>query len=286
MEITINTQYLAVIGNPVGHSLSPLIHNSVSEKYNQDYVYMPIEISEDELENLIKGFRVMAFKGFNITTPYKHDIMNHIDEISPLAEKIGAVNTVTKENNRLIGHNTDGLGFVKSLEEQLTSEEIENAVFCILGCGGATKSIAMALCETGVSKIFIANRTVSKAEELAQKVNSFYGETASAIPLTTEMLTSIKDEVNVIINTTSVGMGLTSDQSPVEKEVLDSKHMVCDLIYHPRETKLLKMAKETGCKTDNGLNMLIYQGLLAYEIWTGIKPDAEYVKEVLKARDV
>src|SRR5665647_2700789 len=164
MKITINTKLYAVIGDPIAQSLSPQLHNGLFKTSQIDALYLPVEVKSENLEKLIDGFRLLNFGGFNITKPHKMAIMKYLDEIDPLAEKIGAVNTVVCRDGKMIGYNTDGFGFIKSIENKLGNIQKEELSILILGCGGAVKSVAMALAHWGIKKVIISNRTFEKAE--------------------------------------------------------------------------------------------------------------------------
>src|SRR6056297_1108361 len=170
MMINTKTKLLGLLGNPLEHSFSPIMHNKAYEKNNLNYLYLPLEIEEDNIKDVLKGIKHMNFIGLNVTIPYKLKIMEFLDEIDPLAKKIGSVNTVKISDGKLKGFNTDGTGFVKSLESNSKITITDNK-FLLLGAGGASRSIAMTLADKGAEQIFIANRTVKKAEELSEEIN-------------------------------------------------------------------------------------------------------------------
>jgi shikimate dehydrogenase len=208
------------------------------------------------------------------------EIMKYLDHLDPLAEKIGAVNTVVYRDGEMVGYNTDGFGFIKSIESKIKIPKDELTIL-ILGCGGAVKSVAMALADWGIKKVIIANRTVAKAEELANQINISWSGKAQAIEMTPEALKKAVDEAAVLVNGTSLGMADTAQQSPLPKELLKKELLVYDMIYSPAVTQLMKDAKMIGAQTENGLEMLLYQGLLAFELWTGIFPDPADGKKLL-----
>ena len=282
MNITVNTKMYAVIGDPIAQSLSPQLHNGLFEANGIDALYLPIEVKSEDLEKLVQGFRLMNFGGFNITKPHKLDIMKYLDELDPLAQKIGAVNTVVYRDKKMIGYNTDGFGFIKSIEKKLGKKVKEELTILILGCGGAVKSVAMALADWGIKKVIIANRTLSKADELIEQINENWPGKAQAISMEESELKKVLPNADLIVNGTSLGMNDAPERTPIAKELLRKDVFVYDMIYSPPMTQLLKDAKAVGAQTENGLEMLLYQGLLAFELWTGIFPDPEIGKKLLE----
>lgn len=282
MQISVDTKIYAVIGDPIAQSLSPQLHNGLLKATGVDGLYLPIGVKSEDLEKLVAGFRLLNFGGFNITKPHKMAIMKFLDRLDPLAEKIGAVNTVVYRNGEMVGYNTDGFGFIKSIEEKIADQPKEKLTILILGCGGAVKSVAMALADWGIKKVIIANRTVAKAEELARQINDSWPGKAEAIAMASDELEKAVDEAMVVVNGTSLGMADTVTQSPLPKELLKKELLVYDMIYSPPQTQLLKDARAAGAQTENGLEMLLYQGLLAFELWTGIFPDPAVGKKLLE----
>ncbi|WP_186843809.1 shikimate dehydrogenase [Acetobacterium tundrae] len=282
MNISVNTKLYAVIGDPIAQSLSPQLHNGIFAANDMDAVYFPIAVKSRDLEKLVQGFRLMNFGGFNITKPHKIEIIKYLDGLDPLAEKIGAVNTVVCRDGKMIGYNTDGFGFIKSIEKKLGQQSKEELTVLILGCGGAVKSVAMALADGGIKKVIIANRTFEKALELVTQINENWPGKAQAISMEEAELKKAIAEVTVIVNGTSLGMADAPEKTPISKRLLKKELLVYDMIYSPPMTQLLKDAKAVGAQTENGLEMLLYQGLLAFELWTGIFPDPELGKKLLE----
>jgi len=281
MRISVNTKIYAVIGDPIAQSLSPQLHNGLFKEIGADALYLPIAVKSEDLEKLVDGFRLMNFGGFNITKPHKMEIMKYLDRLDPLAEKIGAVNTVVYRDGEMVGYNTDGFGFIRSIESKIEIPKDELTIL-ILGCGGAVKSVAMALADWGIKKVIIANRTAAKAEELANQINESWPGKAQAIGMAPDALKKAVDEATVVVNGTSLGMADTAQQSPLPKELIRKELLVYDMIYSPPVTQLMKDAKGIGAQTENGLEMLLYQGLLAFELWTGIFPDPMFGKKLLE----
>lgn len=281
MKISVDTKIFAVIGEPIAQSLSPQLHNGLFKETGVDALYLPIAVKSEDLKKLIDGFRVMNFGGFNITKPHKMAIMEYLDRLDPLAEKIGAVNTVVYRDGEMVGYNTDGFGFIKSLETKNAEIPKDELTILILGCGGAVKSVAMALADWGIKKVIIANRTTAKAEELVNQINENWPGQAQAISMAPEALKRAVDEAMVVVNGTNLGMADTPG-SPLPKELIKKELLVYDMIYSPAVTQLLKDANDIGAQTQNGLDMLLYQGLLAFELWTGIFPDPVLGKNLLE----
>jgi len=280
--INTKTELLGLLGNPLEHSFSPKMHNKTYEKNSMNYLYLPLEIEEENIEDVLKGIKHMKFIGFNVTIPYKIKIMKFLDEIDTLAKKIGSVNTVKITNGKLIGFNTDGSGFVKSL--QIDSKiDVNKNKFLLLGAGGASRSIAMTLADRGAEKILIANRTVEKAKELSTEVNSKVRKCCSYVDINSiKKMKESTNIVDVIINTTSLGMYPNIEGCPINTELLLKKHLVADIVYNPVKTKLLKEAENKGCKIQNGLGMLINQAAEAFEIWTDKEAPIGDMRKVIK----
>jgi shikimate dehydrogenase len=271
------TKLLGLIGHPVEHSLSPIMHNSALQYENLNYVYLAFDVSSSEnLKYVIDGAKSLRIRGFNITIPYKIDVMKYLDKIDYTAELIGAVNTVKIENNIAIGYNTDGLGARMALEEEIGG--VENKNILIIGAGGASRAVAFELAKN--NNITIINRTLEKAKNLADEISK---KLKPNNPINYGDLNIDVEKYDIIIHTTPVGMYPNTDVKPIIDTKKISKNMVVmDLIYNPEETVLLRESKKRGAKTINGLGMLVYQGAIAFEIWTGIKPNVELMKKTLK----
>lgn len=267
MVINTETRLTGLIGFPLMQSFSPVMQNAAFNKCRLNKIYIPIEAEPANLEQVVKGISKMNFDGFNITKPYKIEIMKYLDEIDEAASLIGAVNTVKISNGILKGFNTDGNGFLSSLEENAGILAEGKNIF-ILGSGGAARAIAITLALNKVKKIYICNRTFEKAAALAADTDKI----ACSEPVATEhnkMKAAINDS-HILINTTSVGMLPDIDESPLNENLLNKELIVCDIVYNPMKTKLLQYAENKGCKIIPGLPMLVYQGVEAFEIWTGM----------------
>lgn len=266
-----------VIGNPIAQSMSPLMHNQEFQMLGIDAYYQPFLIMESDLESAILGMKVMGIEGINVTSPHKTTIMPFLDEIDPLSKAIGAVNTVTRKDGRLIGYNTDGAGFVEALAHDWKTEFHDDRAL-IIGAGGAAKAIYYTLLSKGMKNIDICNRSIEKADNLIREC-PYEGNSTS---LSLQDAENELSNYSLVIQTTSIGMQPNTEESPLSLENLDSSAFVSDIIYNPAETKFLQEAKQNGAKTQNGLGMFIYQGALAFEMWTGQKPDVDRMRKTVK----
>jgi len=276
VKISPKTRPIGLIGHPVEHSLSPKLHNSLYEYYGLDYVYLAFDVNTEDLKRVVDAFKVLGFRGFNVTIPHKQSILPYLDEIDPEAEAIGAVNTVKIEDGRLLGYNTDGSGFVDSLKQKGCDPAGKKAA--LLGAGGSARSISFYLVKEGLDLLLLVNRSRDRAQKLAEDLNRHFGK----VPVEVIDFKQLAGrEVDIIINTTPVGMWPKVDASPLEGFVFSSGSWVVDIIYNPLETKLLADARRAGCQTSNGMDMLIGQAIRAVEIWTGLRPSFEICSRIL-----
>lgn len=279
MNITPTTKPIGLIGYPLSHSLSPKLHNAIYQKYGIDCVYLAFNTEKERLEDVINGFKSLSFVGFNVTVPYKQSVLPFLDDLDKEAAIIGAVNTVKIENGKLIGYNTDGWGFIGSLKNK--GYNIGGMDVLVLGAGGSARAICVYLAKEGANTINILNRTESNAMALGAHIMKNYPHTTVKI-INNNNLDHIK--ADIIINTTSVGMWPNVDESPLKGYSFLPKQLVVDIIYNPLQTKLLKDAKEDGCDTVNGLDMLVGQAVKAIEIFTGVAVDYGYGLMVLSQK--
>lgn len=275
---TTATKLYVLLGYPLGHTVSPPMHNLAFEHLSMDCCYFPVEVAPDNLGTVFRGLSKMNVGGMNVTIPHKIHIIDYLDELDPVAATIGAVNTVRFIDGKAKGYNTDGEGFIKSLEEE-AKISVEGKSFYIIGCGGAARAISMTLAFKGAQHIFLSNRTESKAATLAEEINSKIRSCAELVPNRKADQKTALEKCHVVINSTSIGMHPDIDGVPLDTTLLTPKHIVADIVYNPRETKLLQLAKANGCTTVPGLGMLIYQGVAAFSIWTGIEPPVEKMQE-------
>ncbi len=278
-------KYLGIIGNPIEHSLSPLMHNAALRNQNLAYRYIPFKVEKDDLLVAVQGLKVLNFVGFNVTIPYKVVVIPFLDEITEEARLIGAVNTVLINSGRLVGHNTDGIGFVHSLQREvgITPEKRKVLIF---GAGGAARAVAVQLGLEGAEQIIIINRTRERAVLLAQELTEkISGTIYQGFGLGTAELADRVREAEIIVNATPAGM-LSSHlkKPPIREEWLRARQLVVDLVYNPLITPLLNLARKSGAQILTGEGMLLYQGAAAYQLWTGYQPPVEIMRQALMER--
>ena len=282
--ITGHTKLTALLGSPVSHSISPLMHNEAFRKLGLDYVYLCFDVNEHALPEAVAGLRSCGIRGFNLTMPDKNKMVELADELSPAARLIGAVNTVVNEKGRLIGHNTDGIGYMHSVKD--AGYDILGKTITIMGAGGAATAICAQAALDGVAKIHIFARRTSRfwdrTQHLADTINA-------SLPCRAELhdnedktaLRQAVEESAILLNATSVGMAPNTEASIItDRNLFREDLIVSDVIYNPRETKFLKLAREAGCRTFNGMYMLLYQGAEAFRIWTGVDMPVEHIKRM------
>ena len=240
---------------------------------------MPVEVTVEDLKQVFLGLTKMNVAGFNVTIPHKIDIIDYLDELDPLAATIGAVNTICVKDGKTKGYNTDGEGFIRSLEEKADISVKGKRVF-LLGSGGAARAIAMTLAFHNADKIFIQNRTKAKAVKLADEINKHIRSCAEVV----ESLESQRKAIqtcDILTNSTSLGMHPDEDLLPIDESLLSPDVIVADIVYNPLMTKLLKTARDKGCTIVPGLGMLINQGAAAFKLFTGVDPLVEEMSEVV-----
>ena len=280
--VDVNTKLVGLLGDPLGHSFSPAMHNKAFKTLGLNYFYLPIEVTAEDLPTVAAGIARMNFAGYNITIPHKIRIMDCLDAIDPLAQAIGAVNTVVIESGRTTGYNTDGEGFVQSLEAD-AGIAVEERRHFIMGCGGAARAIAMTLAFKGAPKIYLCNRTEQKAHDLAAEINAKVSPCCEVVPRDPIRIAPIVQQVDVIINTTSIGMHPEEEGIPIEEDLIPEGLIVNDIVYNPARTKLLRTAEAKGCQIVPGLGMLVYQGAEGFRKWTGVEPPVDVMFDVVRA---
>jgi len=278
MGITGKTGVIGIFGCPITHSLSPVMHNSAFSKMNLDYVYVPFFVHPDNLEAAVKGACAMGVLGLNITVPHKEAIIPFLDEVSEDASLLEAVNTVDIRDGRLIGYNTDGLGFIRSIKESFGCSP-KNKRVGILGAGGAARGVGISLALAGAKEITFFNRTEEKAKKLADEIQKKTSADSNGFSLNPIFLKNLKT-VDILINGTSLGMK-ENDQEVLASEWFPESGVVVDMVYNPPKTRFLRTAEALGLKYINGMGMLVHQGALAFEIWTSVKAPVERMQSVL-----
>jgi len=267
VKINPDTLVFGIIGYPLSHSLSPIMHNKAFEYkgINAIYLYFPCK----KIEGVVSGMKSLSIKGLSVTIPHKEKICEYLDEIEPIAEKIKAVNTLVNKGDLIVGYNTDAYGAIRALKDK--TKELKEKKALIIGAGGAARAIAFALKEEK-AYIIIANRTKHRGETLAKEID------AEFLPFSDIK----KSEPDIIIQTTPVGMYPEVDKVPVfSEEIFRKRPLVMDIVYNPLETKFLKMAKKKGCEVIPGVEMFVYQGARQFEIWTGAEAPIQFMKDTV-----
>jgi shikimate dehydrogenase len=278
--ITGKTKIIGIIGNPIKHSISPQLHNTISRQLGIDIVYVPFNVCEKDLEDAVKGLKSLNVLGFNVTIPHKESIIGCLDEISNEAKLMGSVNTVKNIEGKLYGYNTDARGFIKAFTHE-TKKSFKDKTVAIIGGGGTARALAVKVALEGVKKIYIINRTLSRAIDIADVVNSNIKNIAEVVRLNSDESTFALHRADIIVNTTPLGMYPYVDRTPLDNTFLFSKdQIVFDVIYNPPKTRFLSQAQKCGCTIVNGFGMLLFQGVLAYEIWTGVEVSSNLVKQI------
>jgi len=258
------------------------MQNAAFQKKNLDYVYLPFRVKEEELSQAIEGMKTLNMRGLNVTIPHKVAVIKLLDKLDPLAEKIGAVNTIVNDDGILTGYNTDATGFLQPLFE--SSIELKDKRVAVLGAGGASRAVSFILAERGANLV-ILNRIeeLDWAETLADRISHTFNIAVGATELTRDNLSGIMEGADILVNATSVGMNPNTDNTPVTADLLKPGLVVYDIVYNPIKTRLLSEAEAAGAITLGGIDMLVWQGALAFEIWTGQKAPVELMKnEVIK----
>ena len=282
IPITGRTSLYGLLGSPVMHSLSPMMHNTSFQQLGIDAVYLCFDVTEKELKETITGLRMAGIRGFNLTMPCKNRAAELMDELDTTAALLGAVNTVRNENGKLTGFNTDGVGFMRSARE--AGCRIEGKCMTVLGGGGAASAICAQAAVDGAEKLFIFTRPESRFHQrtftLVENINRSTSCQAILLDLKdTSMLRNALEQSILLVNGTSVGMAPNTENSLIEDPAFLPKGLtVADVIYNPRKTRFLQVAEAAGCPTFNGMYMLLYQGAEAFRIWTGQDMPVDLIK--------
>ncbi|WP_291292868.1 shikimate dehydrogenase [Enterococcus sp.] len=283
--ITGHTRLAGLIAKPAKHSISPAMHNLSFEDQQVDAVYLAFDVEPEDLAASIQSIRQLDWLGANISMPHKMAVVPLVDELSPAAELIGAVNTIVNQDGHLIGYNTDGIGFMRALADIDVS--IIGGKMTVIGAGGAATAIISQAALDGVKTIHVFNRKDAFYPIIESKLQQIASATGCTITLEDldeqQALRRAVEESQLLVNATGVGMKPNEDESPLkDSRLLRESLAVYDVIYNPRETRLLKEAKATGAKTANGLSMLLFQGAAAFELWTGKQMPIEKVKAMIE----
>lgn len=281
-RITGHTVLTGLLGSPVAHSISPMMHNESFRQLGLDYAYLAFDVGTDQLKTAVDGLKVLGVRGFNLTMPDKNLMCSYCDHLSPAAELIGAVNTVVNDNGVLTGYTTDGIGYMEAARD--AGFELPGKVMTLLGGGGAATAICVQAALDGMKEIRVFNirdQFYGRLEKLAADINAKTSCRVVVCDLAdTQALYESIDSSDILTNATSVGMAPNADACLIDNpDVFRESLIVSDVIYNPEQTKLLKLASERGCKTFNGLYMLLYQGAAAFKIWTGQDMPVDIIKE-------
>jgi shikimate dehydrogenase len=278
--VTVHTKLISLLGCPLEQTLAPQMFNETFRRLNLDYFYFPIEIENDKLEAVVNGIRCMNYAGFNVTKPNKIKILDYLDEVDELAGIIGSVNVVTMRNGNLKGYNTDGTGFVQALLDE-TSMDLDKITFLILGAGGAGRALSCTLASQGAKKLYIMDKIDEASFSLVRNINRRIRECAEFIPFHEAPVRQLSHKSDVLVNATGVGMQPHIGRTPVKKELLHEDLFVCDLVYNPLKTRLLLDAEQAGCRTMNGIDMAIIQGIKGFALMTGLPEPAAIMREAM-----
>jgi shikimate dehydrogenase len=278
MEISGRTRVCCVIGDPIEHTLSPVMHNAAFDESNLNFIYLAFRVRREELRDAILGARSLNIHGLNVTMPHKTAVMRYLDEIDSTARSIGAVNTILNAGGKLVGYITDGVGALRALKENGVG--LEGKKLLLLGAGGAGKAIAFHAAQE-VKELRILNRTTRKSKELAEVLGKKFNKKVSGNSLSSELVKKELEDADILINATSVGMHPDVNRSLVDTSWLRPDLCVMDIIYNPLETKLAKDAKSVGAKVVSGIEMLVYQGAASFEIWTNNPAPVKAMREAV-----
>jgi shikimate dehydrogenase len=271
------TKIYGIFGYPVEHTFSPGMHNAAFKKLGMDACYVPFSVHPAGLRAAVKAVLPLGLRGLNITVPHKEKVIAWLDELSEEARLIGAVNTVEVREGRLIGHNTDGRGFIRSLRDGAGFDPRGTTVL-VAGAGGAARAVCFCLALAKAERIVFHDVDAAKAAKLARDIRKKTGVSAEAV--SSHGLAAAAREARCLINATPLGLK-KDDPLPLDRELILPHHLVCDLVYNPPETGLLKAAKDRGARRLPGIGMLLYQGVIAFEIWTGAKAPIAVMKSAL-----
>ena len=276
-----HTRTCGLIGNPVEHTLSPVIHNNLAPMTEMNLAYVPFHVSKGYIEDAVKGAYALNLLGLNVTVPYKSDVIPFLKDIDPLAAQIGAVNTLVRVEGGYKGYNTDMPGLFRAM--CVDGVTIEDEKVLILGAGGVARAVAMLMAQKGAKEIILLNRTVERAQRIADEVNEITGKKIAYGMATVDYVKLPEDEKYLVIQATSVGMHPDVDSAVITDAAFYEKvHTGYDLIFNPAETKFMKLVKEQGGRSFNGAKMLLYQGVIAYELWTGCEVSEEQAEEIYR----
>jgi len=281
MKIGGSTKTTGLFGFPVKHTASPAFQNAAFDALGLDWVYLPFEVKPEKLGNAVKAIRALGMPGVNITIPHKEMVIDHIDDITHDAEAIGAVNTIQNIEGMLMGHNTDGKGFMRSLLE-IEPSGVKGKNIFLMGSGGAGRAIAVQSAIEHAASIYFCDKDEPRASALARQIQlRFKPIPVKQIPFDEEEIADSVSKADIFVDATPLGMH-PDDPMSINPEWLTPGTLVADLVYNPPVTRLVAAAKKRGCRTLNGLGMLLHQGTLSFEIWTGMKAPIDVMRKALE----
>jgi len=281
MSINGETRLTGIIGHPLTYTISPAMHNAVFKQLGMNFAYVPLVVEPDRLFAALEGLRSLGFVGVNVTMPFKESVLPFMDDIASYAQMVGAVNTIHIQDGRLIGYNTDGRGFIAALEKDAGFDPSGKKVV-ILGAGGGARSVAASLCLAKAASVTVVNRTIERAESLAEMVSARFGD--CGVRTLSPDDAAVEDAVReseLVVNAIPVGID-SEVEVPKAIDYVGAKNLVFDLVYKPEESPLLVAARKKGAAVQNGLGMLVYQGASAFEIWTGRSAPTEVMIEAAR----
>jgi shikimate dehydrogenase len=276
-SISGKTKICALIGDPVEHTMSPAIHNAAFSEMGLDYAYVAFRVKTEDVPAAIAGMKALNMRGLSVTMPHKVAVIPLLDRLDPLAEKIGAINTIVNDDGILTGYNTDATGFLQAMLERGVEPKGKN--IAVMGAGGASRAVSFILADRG-TELVILNRLLELdwAVELARKISQAFGKNVDALELNRDNLAKTLEKTDILVNATSVGMSPDIDKTPVPPELLKPGLTVYDIIYNPVKTRLLRDAEAAGATIISGVDMLVWQGVQAFEKWTGLTPPFDIMK--------
>ncbi len=277
-EITARTGLLGVIGHPVGHSLSPQIHNAALRAQGLDFIYLAFDVPPDLLQPAVEGLRAVGARGANVTVPHKQAVAGLVDELDPLAKRVGAVNTIVNDAGSLTGYNTDVVGFQLALRGALPSGA-QGRRCLVAGAGGAARAVVAALLAEDAAEVWVFNRTPARAEALCAEAEEW--STVPCAALREEMLVEVGERADIVVNATSVGLDPVVKERPFPVDIITSRQVVIDLAYGRAPTGFLRNAQARGAITVDGLEMLVMQAASSYRLWTGVDAPLGTMREAI-----
>ena len=278
------TRTCGLIGNPVEHTLSPVIHNTLAEDFSHNLVYVPFRVEAERVGDAVKGAYALNILGCNVTVPHKSAVIPYLKEIDPMAEKIGAVNTLVRTEGGFKGYNTDLPGLYRAMVSD--GVKIKGEQILMLGAGGVARAAAMLMADKGARRIVIINRTVEKAQALADEIGKFYPDVILEAAGLDELSRFSEKKAYLAIQATNIGMYPKCEETLISNpQFYEAVHTGYDMIFNPADTRFMQLVREHGGKAYNGLKMLLYQGVIAYELWNQVQvsdSQAERIYEKMK----